>query len=97
MLKFILNVGNDTALQLVKGYQRHLSPIKGFKCASGHLYGDTTCSAAIKAIIQRDGVIQGFPAMQNQLKRCHHAARLLAANPAQQQAGVFCCILPIPL
>lgn len=97
MTHSIIKASNYTALQLIKGYQRYLSPIKGFKCASGHLYGDTTCSAAIKAIVKNQGIVQGFPAIQNQLKRCHSAARQLAANPGQQQAGVFCCVLPIPL
>lgn len=97
MIYSIGKIGNDTALQLIEGYQRYLSPIKGFKCAAGHVYGDTTCSAAIKAIVKHQGMIQGFPAIQHQLKRCHDAARQLAANPEQKQVGAFCCILPIPL
>lgn len=97
MIHAITKLGNDTALQLIDSYQRYLSPIKGFKCAAGHLYGDTTCSAAIKAIVKHQGMVQGFPAIQHQLKRCHEAARQLAADSGQQHVGAFCCILPIPL
>ncbi len=97
MLNSILKISNYTALQLIDGYQRHLSPIKGFKCAAGQLYGDTTCSAAIKTIVKTQGIVQGLPAIQSQLTRCQTAARHFAANPGQHQAGVFCCVLPIPL
>lgn len=97
MFNPILKISNYTALQLIEGYQRHLSPIKGFKCAAGQLYGDTTCSAAIKSIIKSQGIVQGVPAIQLQLRRCQTAAHHFSANPGQQQAGVFCCVLPIPL
>lgn len=97
MTNSIIKAGNYTVLQVIEGYQRYLSPIKGFKCAAGHVYGDTTCSGAIKAIVKSQGIVQGLPAIQNQLKRCQAAARQLAANPGQPQAGVFCCVLPIPL
>lgn len=91
------DLSNQVTLQLISGYQRHLSPIKGFKCAAGQVYGNSTCSAVIKTIVQRQGLVAGFPAIQQQLKHCHAAAKLVKANPDQFQAGVFCCVLPIPL
>ena len=93
----VTKISDKTALTLISGYQRHLSPIKGFKCAAGQVYGNTTCSAAIKAIVQHHGLVAGFPAIQQQLKNCHTAAQHIKANPNQFQAGVFCCVLPIPL
>ena len=102
MLQILGQLGNRTLLTTINGYQRHLSPIKGFKCAAGQLYGDSTCSAAVKQIVQTQGFIDGLPAIQQQIKRCHQAARQLKSNPvlsqqAQPQVGAFCCILPIPL
>lgn len=93
---------NSLILNTINGYQRHLSPIKGFKCAAGQLYGDSTCSAVLKQIVQTEGFINGLPAIQQQIKRCHQAARQLKTNPVsssleQPQVGAFCCILPIPL
>ncbi|XID75851.1 membrane protein insertion efficiency factor YidD [Alkanindiges sp. WGS2144] len=84
------------AQKLIEGYQRHISPIKGFKCAAGQLYGDATCSAAIKLIVQTQGVAEGLPAIAQQLRHCQQAARQLKET-GQAQAGVFCCVLPIPL
>lgn len=90
-------ITDQTTLRLISGYQRYLSPIKGFKCAAGQVYGDSTCSAVIKAIVQNQGLVAGFPAIQHQLKQCHAAAKYAKAHPGQFQAGAFCCILPIPL
>ncbi|RYZ97503.1 MAG: membrane protein insertion efficiency factor YidD [Moraxellaceae bacterium] len=102
MLQILGHLGNRTLLTTINGYQRHLSPIKGFKCAAGQLYGDSTCSAVVKQIVQTQGFIQGLPAIQQQIKRCHHAARQIKTDAAssaqtQPQVGAFCCILPIPL
>ena len=32
----------------IAGYQRHLSPRKGYRCAYGEVHGDQTCSAAVR-------------------------------------------------
>lgn len=93
----VTKISDQTALTLISGYQRHLSPIKGFKCAAGQVYGNATCSAAIKAIVQHQGLVAGLPAIQQQIMSCHAAAKQIKANPNQFQAGAFCCVLPIPL
>ena len=57
----ILSKLTDTlAIKTIEAYQQHLSPIKGFKCATGQLYGGTTCSGAVKKIIQKQGYTGAF-------------------------------------
>ncbi|MFA0327404.1 membrane protein insertion efficiency factor YidD [Vibrio splendidus] len=35
------------AILSIKGYQKHLSPRKGFKCAHARYYGGKSCSEAV--------------------------------------------------
>lgn len=88
---------NTLAIKSIEVYQHYLSPIKGFKCAAGQLYGDATCSGAVKNIIQKQGLISGLPAIYRQFSRCHHAAKNLVVDPTQPMNAVCCCVLPIPL
>ena len=90
------NVINRIMIQALTAYQQHVSPIKGFCCASGALHGDTTCSRHALDAIKHNGLIKALPKIATQLKRCQHAAQHLKGQP-MPQAAVFCCVLPIPL
>jgi putative component of membrane protein insertase Oxa1/YidC/SpoIIIJ protein YidD len=92
----LMQLTDQTALGVIDHYQRHVSPYKGFCCAAGRVYGDTTCSAVIKRIVQEKGALAGLPHMHAQLLRCHDAAQQLSRLP-NHQGAVFCCVLPIPL
>ncbi|AEG44422.1 membrane protein insertion efficiency factor YidD [Isoptericola variabilis] len=79
---------------LVRGYQRHLSPRKGWHCAHGVLHGDTTCSAAVRDLLARRGLVGAAVPTVLRFLACYHAARTLAAS---QVSGVCCCgPIPIP-
>jgi len=84
------------SLQVLTGYQRHVSPLKGYRCASGQLHGDTTCSRFAVDTIQQVGILAATPKILAQLQRCQQAGQALRQQ-VQPQAAVFCCILPIPL
>ncbi|MCY6413076.1 membrane protein insertion efficiency factor YidD [Acinetobacter sp. VNH17] len=88
---------DTVAIKTIEVYQQHLSPIKGFKCAAGQLYGGTTCSGAVKNIIHAQGMVSGLPAIYRQFCSCHQAAKTLANHPTQPMSAVCCCVLPIPL
>lgn len=96
-MAIISKFANTLAIKTIETYQHYLSPIKGFKCASGQLYGESSCSGAVKTIIQDQGLISGIPAIYRQFSGCHHAAKTIAADPTLPMTGVCCCILPIPL
>lgn len=97
MLHSLSTFSNQAALQVIEHYQRYLSPIKGFKCPSGQLYGNTTCSAAIKHIVKDQGLFKGIPAIYQQFASCKKAAQQLALDPTQPMSVVCCCVLPVPL
>ncbi|WP_228061460.1 membrane protein insertion efficiency factor YidD [[Phormidium] sp. LEGE 05292] len=40
----------------ISGYQKYLSPHKGFSCAHRILYGGESCSAYIKRIVAQKGL-----------------------------------------
>lgn len=80
----------------IAGYQRHVSPRKGYRCAHGVVNGDTTCSAAIRDIVAEKGVLRaGVPSLR-QFASCYRASMLLALHPGEV-SGVCCCgPIPIP-
>ena len=88
---------NSMANKTIEAYQHYLSPHKGFKCAAGQLYGGSTCSGAVKSIIQNQGLISGIPDIYQQFSSCHDAAKILASDPNRPITTAFCCIIPIPL
>lgn len=78
----------------IRAYQRHLSPRKGWHCAHGVLHGDTTCSAAVRELLARRGLVRSVVPSALRFLACYHAARTLALS---QVSGVCCCgPIPIP-
>lgn len=89
------------ALALIKLYQRHLSPRKGYCCAYRAYTGHASCSALAYRAIQRFGVWCGIGILRLRLVKCGVAHRRYRARPAvlNRQAG-FCdlsCDLPCDL
>ena len=80
----------------IDGYQRHLSPRKGYRCAYGALHGDETCSGAVRRIMRERGVRRGLRPTMLQFLACYQAAALLKLLPGEVR-GVCCCgPIPIP-
>lgn len=80
----------------IRGYQRYLSPRKGYTCAHLVARGGQSCSAAIRTIVAERGVVRGaYPTLMRFLA-CSQAAAFLQADPARVR-GVCCCGgIPIP-
>jgi putative component of membrane protein insertase Oxa1/YidC/SpoIIIJ protein YidD len=95
------------ALRAIRLYQRHLSPLKGYRCAYRVHTGCASCSQLGYRAIRRYGLWGGLALLQMRLHRCAvaHArfgqSRIAQAqiSPARrslsQQAGV--CDLPCDL
>ncbi|NHU84937.1 membrane protein insertion efficiency factor YidD [Kocuria sp. JC486] len=80
----------------IRGYQRYLSPRKGYTCAHLVARGGQSCSAVIRGIIAERGVLRGVVPTLAQFAACHQAALLLSTQPSRVQ-GVCCCGgIPIP-
>lgn len=57
----------------IEFYQKNISPHKGFRCAHAALYQENSCSAAIKEIIEVNGLIGGYRLIRQRLNDCKQA------------------------
>jgi putative component of membrane protein insertase Oxa1/YidC/SpoIIIJ protein YidD len=78
----------------IRQYQRRLSPRKGWGCAHRVAYGGHSCSAAVRDIVRRRGLLRGARPTVLRFVACYQAAGLLMASDVR---GVCCCgPIPIP-
>jgi uncharacterized protein len=75
--------GSDLLIGLIRLYQVHISPYKGFRCAHRALYGGRSCSAHAAHIINRFGVVPLIPLLLRRGKQCRDAALTLTSEKAQ--------------
>lgn len=71
------------ALTLIRGYQRHISPRKGFSCAYRVICGGHSCSTHGYHAISKHGVFLGLRLIRRRLDRCawaHHTSRQSTGN-----------------
>ncbi len=66
-----------TASALISGYQRHISPKKGFSCAHRVLHGGESCSEYIKRTILEQGLLRTIPLSRKRFQACKAANRVL--------------------
>jgi putative component of membrane protein insertase Oxa1/YidC/SpoIIIJ protein YidD len=80
------------ALLSIRGYQRYLSPIKGFSCALRVATGGASCSAYGYRAIQRRGVRRGLPLLRRRLAACGdiHRQNVAVRNLSLRNQGGFC-------
>lgn len=81
----------DTA---IGWYQVRLSPRKGWGCAHRVAHGGASCSAAVRELVARRGVVRAARPTVLRFLACYQAAQLLATSGV---SGVCCCGgIPIP-
>lgn len=71
----------------IRGYQRYISPYKGFCCAHRALHGGPGCSEAIRRIIEANGVFNCWPQVRERFAQCREAALRLRARPLAATSG----------
>ncbi|WP_240675068.1 membrane protein insertion efficiency factor YidD [Cellulomonas endophytica] len=87
-------VGARIADGLVAGYQRRVSPHKGWSCAHRVAHGGDSCSGAVRGFVRRRGLRGAVAPTVARFVACAAAARLLQASDVR---GVCCCgPIPIP-
>jgi putative component of membrane protein insertase Oxa1/YidC/SpoIIIJ protein YidD len=71
------------ALAAIRGYQRHLSPHKGFSCAYRCATGRDGCSGYGVRVIGRFGLLAGLVLLRRRLRLCGqtHRRRPVVPNP----------------
>lgn len=70
------------ALLAIEGYQRLVSPYKGYHCAYGVLYG-TSCSQFGERAISEYGLLGGLILLRQQFRGCHEAAIRIRSGACQ--------------
>jgi putative component of membrane protein insertase Oxa1/YidC/SpoIIIJ protein YidD len=81
-----LNVGmRQMAITSITGYQKYLSPHKGFKCAHRVLYGGKSCSEYVKGAIATEGLLAAISASRQRFTACHSANQILQARLMRSQ------------
>jgi putative component of membrane protein insertase Oxa1/YidC/SpoIIIJ protein YidD len=80
--------------RLVRGYQRHLSPRKGWSCAHRVAHGGTSCSGEVRDLVASRGVVRSAVPTVRRFVACYQATLMLAQSDVR---GVCCCGgIPIP-
>jgi len=80
--------------RLITGYQRMLLPRKGWSCAYRVAHGGTSCSAAVRSLARRRGLVGAVLPSMARFAACYQAAALLSQ---QEVSGVCCCGgIPVP-
>ena len=73
------------ALVAIGGYQRHLSPRKGYACAWRIAHGGSGCSGFAKQAIRDHGLFAALPIIRRRLSACRDAAKELREGPGTDQ------------
>jgi putative component of membrane protein insertase Oxa1/YidC/SpoIIIJ protein YidD len=76
---------NQFACWLIRCYQRHLSPYKGFCCAYRVLRGRHSCSQFASRAIRRRGLVSGIRMTQRRFDRCRWASYVLDYDRARRK------------
>lgn len=71
----------------ITGYQRYLSPHKGFCCAHRVLHGGESCSAYGKRTLFEEGLRAGLPLLRQRLRDCKTAHQTLRARRLASEAN----------
>jgi putative component of membrane protein insertase Oxa1/YidC/SpoIIIJ protein YidD len=80
------NVGWYLALQLIVGYQRYVSPYKGFRCAYAYGTGCASCSQLGFRAIRVRGVLDGTRLLFARFARCRDAHEALVQRAELKSA-----------
>lgn len=89
-----MSVAASVTDRLIAGYQRRVSPRKGWSCAHRVAHGGPSCSAAVRELVARRGVVRAVRPTVARFVACGQAAALLTQTDV---SGVCCCGgIPIP-
>ncbi|MGM0577941.1 MAG: membrane protein insertion efficiency factor YidD [Myxococcota bacterium] len=67
-------------LLTIDGYQRWISPHKGYQCAHAQVHGGLSCSGYGEKAIRDEGLLQGVILLNRRFDACHEAAAELRAS-----------------
>jgi putative component of membrane protein insertase Oxa1/YidC/SpoIIIJ protein YidD len=59
----------------IRGYQRRISPHKGYRCAYSVTHGGPGCSGAVLSILEENGLLRGWGLIKQRFHNCDSAAK----------------------
>ena len=71
------------AVTVIRGYQRFISPHKGFSCAHRVLYGCDSCSQYFKRVIAEEGILTAIANAKGRFQECREANEILKSRRAK--------------
>jgi putative component of membrane protein insertase Oxa1/YidC/SpoIIIJ protein YidD len=71
------------AVTAISGYQKFISPHKGFSCAHRVLYGCESCSQYFKQVIAEEGIITAIANAKGRFQECREANEILKERRAK--------------
>lgn len=75
-----------TAVLAIAGYQKFISPHKGFSCAHRVLYGCESCSQYFKRVVGEDGIFTAIANAKGRFQECREANQILQERRARCRA-----------
>ena len=75
------------AVFAIEGYQRYISPHKGYHCAHAAHHGGSSCSQFAKEAIELNGVVKGTSMLLDRLRDCKTAYQIIRSTPSPQIRG----------
>ena len=77
------NATRNLAVIAIAGYQKFISPYKGFSCAHRVLYGCESCSQYFKRVIAEEGLSVAIANAKGRFQECREANEILKSRRAK--------------
>jgi putative component of membrane protein insertase Oxa1/YidC/SpoIIIJ protein YidD len=74
------NFSRKISMKAITGYQRYISPRKGFRCAHRVLHSGESCSQYVKRVIADEGLKAAFVKSQARFQACKQANQVLRSQ-----------------
>ncbi|MFN5503981.1 MAG: membrane protein insertion efficiency factor YidD [Pseudanabaena sp.] len=74
------------AVTAISGYQKFISPHKGFSCAHRVLYGCESCSQYFKQVIAEEGILTAIANANGRFQECREANEILKKRREKSKA-----------
>jgi surface antigen/putative component of membrane protein insertase Oxa1/YidC/SpoIIIJ protein YidD len=78
------------ALLAISGYQRFVSPHKGWHCAHAMLHGGPSCSAYARDVIAKHGVVRAVLLLRDRFRECREAASAIQSASPEEARDEAC-------
>ncbi|MFN6571321.1 hypothetical protein A6770_24705 [Nostoc minutum NIES-26] len=79
------------AIKSINGYQRYISPAKGFSCPHRLLHGGDSCSEYVKKMLSQHSLTEAIKSSRQRFQDCTTASKTLA-NSECRFFIVPCCL-----